>query len=118
MLPRGLISYRISSSLYLKAEISALGEWYSCRRLAFVANSGISPLGFGGLNLFIRLFNCKIELVSTNNCFTLCADIFPMTETFACMCVIIKSSILVCTDSFNYSVKNDYENPNKIDFQT
>ena len=28
----------------LKAKIFTLGEWYSCRGLAFVANSGISTL--------------------------------------------------------------------------
>ena len=30
----------------LEAMIFALGEWYSCRGLALVANSGISTMGF------------------------------------------------------------------------
>ena len=30
----------------LKATILTLGEWYSCRGLALVAHSGVSPLGF------------------------------------------------------------------------
>ena len=30
----------------LKAKIFALGEWYSCRGLALLRNSGISTLGF------------------------------------------------------------------------
>ena len=30
----------------LKAKMFALGEWYSCRRLAFAVNSGIATLGF------------------------------------------------------------------------
>ena len=29
-----------------KAKIFALGEWYSCRGLAVVANSGVLTLGF------------------------------------------------------------------------
>ena len=35
----------------LKVKIFAPGEWYRCRRLAVVANSGVSTLGFktGGL---------------------------------------------------------------------
>ena len=33
------------SHTYLKAKIFTLREWYSCRGLALVANSGISTLG-------------------------------------------------------------------------
>ena len=32
--------------LILKAKIFTLREWYSCRGLALVANSGVSTLGF------------------------------------------------------------------------
>ena len=31
---------------YLKAKMFALGEWYSCRGLAVVVNSGVSTLGY------------------------------------------------------------------------
>ena len=34
------------TDLGLKAKISVLGEWYGCRVLAVVANSGVSTLGF------------------------------------------------------------------------
>ena len=43
---------------YLKAKIFTLGEWYSCRRLAVVENSGVLPLGFK----FIML--CTWNLIS------------------------------------------------------
>ena len=32
--------------MILKAKLLALGEWYSCRGLVLVANSGVSSLGF------------------------------------------------------------------------
>ena len=32
--------------LWLKAKTFTLGEWYSCRGLAVVVNSGVSTLGF------------------------------------------------------------------------
>ena len=38
--------YSLGRAFPLKAKLLALGEWYSCRRLALVANSGVSTLGF------------------------------------------------------------------------
>ena len=35
----------------LKSKIFALGEWYSCRGLALVANRGVSTLGFNNSQL-------------------------------------------------------------------
>ena len=53
-----------SSLLLLKAKIFALGEWYSCRRLAFVSNSGISTLGFNSSSRS-SIYHCAKKSLST-----------------------------------------------------
>ena len=52
------------SLLLLKAKIFALGEWYSCRRLAFVSNSGISTLGFNSSSRS-SIYHCAKKPLST-----------------------------------------------------
>ena len=41
----------------LKAKMSALGEWYRCRGLAVVANSGVSTVGFNQIYLVLQAMN-------------------------------------------------------------
>ena len=52
------------SLLLLKAKNFALGEWYSCRRLAFVSNSGISTLGFNS-NIRSSIYHWAKKPLST-----------------------------------------------------
>ena len=46
----------------LKAKIFALGEWYSCRGLAVVANSGVLTLGFNLFTVTTKTSKCQISL--------------------------------------------------------
>ena len=57
------------------ANIFALGEWYSCRGLALVANSGVSTLGFKHFNTYR-----PIVLIDDNKIQKLFFSVFVYTE--------------------------------------
>ena len=80
---QGLFSLNNHNSS-LKIKNFAVGEWYSCRGLALVANSGISTSGLGVLHPMGGWPQCTVGFLPQITCSTHMAKSYRATFSIAC----------------------------------